>query len=67
MAAVQRLNQSVVEQSAVNQALVGENTDLEAEILDLRRLGEAAEERARSELGLTYPNETFFQIAEVDD
>jgi cell division protein FtsB len=67
LAAVRRLEQNVVEQSAVNRALVEENADLEAEILDLRRFGEATEERARSELGLIFPNETFFQIAEVEE
>lgn len=65
--AVRRLEQNVAEQSAINRALAEENTDLEAEVLDLRRTGEAIEERARSELGLIYPDESFYQIAEVED
>ena len=57
---------AVTEQTAVNQALAERNVDLKAEIINLRERSEAAEERARSELGLIKPNETFYQIAEVD-
>ena len=46
--------------------LIQENADLEAEIRDLKRIGDATEERARSELGLIYPDESFFQIAEIE-
>ena len=64
--ALRAYEQAVTEQTAVNQALVERNADLKAEIVNLRERSEAAEERARSELGLIKPNETFYQIAEVD-
>jgi len=64
--AVRRLELSVAEQSAINQALAEENADLKAEVLDLRRTGAAVEERARSELGLIYPDESFYQISKPD-
>ena len=62
--AVARHEQNIAEQTAINQALVEENRQLEAEIGDLLAGGEAAEERARSELGLVYPDESFFQVSE---
>lgn len=66
LAAVRRHEQNVAEQSAINQALIQENADLAAEIRGLREGGEATEERARSELGLVYPDESFFQINEIE-
>ena len=38
------------------------NEGLYAEVLDLRKGQDAIEERARYELGMIRPNETFFQI-----
>ena len=58
------LRQQLAEQTAVNQALLERNEDLIAEIRNLREGSEAAEERARSELGLVLPDESFFQLAE---
>jgi cell division protein FtsB len=40
---------------------------LAAEITNLRLGKEAAEERARAELGLTRPEESYFQVAERVD
>jgi cell division protein FtsB len=60
------LTLAVAEQTATNQALAETNADLRAEIVNLRQGSEAAEERARSELGLIGPKETYYQIAEVD-
>jgi cell division protein FtsB len=60
------LEQEVAEQTATNQALAETNADLRAEAENLRQGKEAAEERARSELGLIEPGETYYQIAEVD-
>ena len=60
------LEMQVAEQSAINQEFVQENADLRAEIISLRDSNEAAEERARSELGLVRPDETFFQIGVVE-
>jgi cell division protein FtsB len=59
------LRADVAEQSAINQALAERNADLEAEIINLRESREAAEEIARSELGLIHPEETYFQIVET--
>ena len=60
---LKRLRQEVAEQSEWNQALAERNADLTAEIRNLRQGDEAAEERARSELGLVLPTEDFFQFA----
>jgi cell division protein FtsB len=40
------------------------NQALYAEVLDLRKGQEAVEERARNELGMIKPDETFFQVLE---
>lgn len=40
------------------------NESLYAEVLDLRKGQDAIEERARYELGMIQPNETFFQVLE---
>ena len=40
------------------------NQSLYAEVLDLRKGQEAIEERARNELGMVKPDETFFQVIE---
>lgn len=58
-----QLEQDVAQQSMRNQELTERNLDLEAEIMSLRQDDEAAEERARSELGLILPEEGFFQFA----
>ncbi|MGD8341195.1 MAG: septum formation initiator family protein [Gammaproteobacteria bacterium] len=60
------LELEVAAQSATNAELVRQNAELRAEIVNLRDGNEAAEERARSELGLVRPDETFFQIGNVD-
>jgi cell division protein FtsB len=46
------------------QAKKERNEGLYAEISDLRKGQDAIEERARYELGMIQPNETFFQILE---
>jgi cell division protein FtsB len=63
--ALRELRMAVAAQSAENQALAERNADLEAEIRSLRQGTEAAEERARSDLGLLRPDETYYQIAEA--
>ena len=60
--AVRRYEENVARQSAINEALAQEIADMQAEIIDLRNGGDAAEERARSELGLVFPDESYFQI-----
>ena len=61
------LEAEVDAQTATNQALAETNADLRAEITSLRHGREAAEERARSELGLIGPGETYYQIVEVEE
>ena len=60
------LRDAVGAESLENQALAEINADLAAEIRNLRQGTEAAEERARSELGMQRADETFYQIAEID-
>ena len=43
------------------------NETLSAEVDDLKHGDEAVEERARSELGLLKPGETFYQVVEPTD
>ncbi len=56
------LEAAVAEQSAINIELAERNADYGAEIVNLRDSREAAEERARSELGLILPGETYFPV-----
>lgn len=62
-----RLQQSVAEQKKANDALKKRNETLSAEVEDLKHGKEAIEERARSELGLLKPGETFIQVVEPGD
>ena len=61
--ALRQLEQDLAAQSEINRELAERNADLEAEIDDLRNGRAAAEERARSELGLVLPDEGFYQFA----
>lgn len=45
-----------------NQVLKDRNSALEAEMLNLKHGHEAAEERARTDLGMIGRNETFYQV-----
>lgn len=63
---LRQLEAAVESQTTLNQSLVDRNVDLEAEIINLRQAGAAVEERARSELGLVLPGETYFQIYEIE-
>lgn len=49
-------------QTDANRDLAERNAALEAEVIDLKQGLDAAEERARSELGMVRSDETFFQI-----
>ncbi|MGF1756361.1 cell division protein FtsB [Photobacterium sagamiensis] len=49
-------------QQKANAELVQRNQQMYAEIHDLHRGQEAVEERARNELGMIKPSETFFRI-----
>ena len=67
MREVWRLQQRVSEQKAENTRLKTRNETLSAEVEDLKHGDEAVEERARSELGLLKPGETFYQVVEPTD
>ena len=59
---VRRLEQRVLEQQQENTILQQRNTELEAEVADLRQGYDAIEERARSELGMIKEEEEFYQV-----
>jgi cell division protein FtsB len=59
---VWRLDSQVLERSEENRDLAARNAALEGEVLDLKRGLAAAEERARTELGMVAEGETFYQI-----
>ena len=50
-----------------NRQLAERNAALAAEVENLKAGMEAIEERARTELGLIKPGETFIQVVEEDD
>ena len=60
---VWRLTAEVTRRTNENGKLAARNTALEAEVLDLKQGVAAAEERARTELGMIQSGETFYQIA----
>ncbi|MBT8132810.1 MAG: cell division protein FtsB [Gammaproteobacteria bacterium] len=64
---VWRLEQAVAEQQALNEKLRRRNSELEAEVADLKGGSDAIEERARAELGMTRENETFYNVVEKED
>lgn len=59
---VLRLDAAVEAQRAENETLAARNRLLAAEVRDLKQGFAAVEERARSELGLVAPNETYYQV-----
>lgn len=58
----QHLRAAVAEQAAQNELLKARNLSLEAEVVNLKQSDEAAEERARTDLGMIGPQETFYQV-----
>ena len=56
------LRQAVEEQLVQNDALRERNLALEAEVLNLKNGRAAAEERARTDLGMIGRSETFYQV-----
>jgi len=64
---VLHLHRSVEIQKYDNTVLQERNQVLAAEVQDLKSGLDAMEERARSELGMIKPGETFFQIIEESD
>ena len=57
---VRRLAALISGQTAENSRLSQRNHRLEAEVIELRKGDGAVEERARADLGLIGPNETFY-------
>ncbi len=57
---VARLSSLITEQTAENSRLDQRNQRLEAEVVELRKGNGAVEERARADLGLIGPAETFY-------
>ncbi|HWL61781.1 MAG TPA: cell division protein FtsB [Steroidobacteraceae bacterium] len=64
---VLRLDRAVAEQRAENERLQARNQQLFAEVKDLKQGFAAVEERARAELGLVAPNETYYQVVPPED
>ncbi len=58
-----RLEAEVARRTEDNGRLAARNSALEAEVQDLKQGLAAAEERARTELGMIEGHETFYQIA----
>ena len=61
------LRSAVHEQRAINAELNARNAALDAEVVNLKEGVEAAEERARTDLGLIGENETFYQVVDSPD
>jgi len=64
MRGVERLQHAVSAQQKQNATLTERNSRLAAEVEDLKSGTAAIEERARSDLGMIGPNETFYQVVE---
>jgi len=61
---VTRLQHAVAAQQKLNATLIERNSRLDAEVQDLKAGTAAIEERARSDLGMIGPNETFYQVVQ---
>ena len=61
-AKTRKLRVAVTEQRTQNDWLERRNEALDAEVVNLKQSSEAAEERARTDLGMIGPKETFFQV-----
>ena len=60
-----KLRQAVADQRALNDELRDRNSALDAEVINLKQGLDAAEERARTDLGMIGPKETFYQVVPV--
>lgn len=61
------LQRQVEQQTHENEGLQQRNAALAAEVEDLKSGETAVEERARSELGMIKPGETFYRVVEPQD
>ena len=66
-AKTRNLRAAVAEQSEQNSRLAHRNQALQAEVDNLKQSSEAAEERARTDLGMIGSKETFFQVVPSAD
>ena len=60
------LRSAVAEQRQHNDGLRERNAALDAEVVNLKKGRSAAEERARTDLGMIGEGETFFQVVSAD-
>lgn len=60
-----KLRTAVAEQRALNDSLRDRNGALDAEVINLKQGLDAAEERARTDLGMIGERETFYQVVSV--
>ncbi len=60
------LRDAVARQAELNHELRSRNAALDAEVVNLKQGFEAAEERARTDLGLIGQGETFYQVVAAD-
>ncbi len=56
------LRSAVAEQRDLNESLKARNAELDAEVINLKEGSDAAEERARTDLGMIGARETFYQV-----
>jgi cell division protein FtsB len=62
-----KLRTAVADQRALNESLRERNAALDAEVINLKQGVDAAEERARTDLGMIGKHETFYQVVPVSD
>jgi cell division protein FtsB len=62
-----KLRTAVAEQRDLNESLRARNASLDAEVINLKQGRDAAEERARTDLGMIGQHETFYQVVPVAD
>lgn len=62
-----KLRSAVAEQRALNETLRERNAALDAEVINLKQGVDAAEERARTDLGMIGKHETFYQVVPTTD
>jgi len=64
LATIWRLQQEIIAQESENKIISERNEALVAEVKDLKKGGDAIEERARNELGMIKKGETYIQVVE---
>ncbi len=62
-----KLKNAVADQKVLNNSLRARNNALDAEVLNLKKGSDAAEELARNDLGMIGENETFYQVIPRDE